>query len=65
MFATSPEAWELPAGATGKLVWAKFMDDWPNVPPGACAAVEFPGGNVVYIPVMYLLGPLGESLLWV
>lgn len=62
-FVTTPE--KLPVGTTGKLLWGKFMDAWPEVPPGAHAAVELPGGSVAYVPICYLAGPCGESLVWV
>lgn len=62
MFATCPEAWKLPPGTPLKLLWGGFMGDWPNVPPGTHAAVEL-HGHVLMVPVMYLLGPLGEPLL--
>jgi hypothetical protein len=64
MFATSPEAGKLPAGTTGKLLWEGWIANWPHVIPGVHAAVELPDGYVVYIPIWYLLGPLGESMVW-
>ena len=54
----------MPAGTTGTLKWGKFLKDWPYTPPGTHAAVELEDSTIVYVPIAYLNGPLGESLCW-
>jgi hypothetical protein len=34
------------------------------VAPGTHAEMELEDGSTIYVPIMYLTGPCGESLYW-